>query len=65
MDINVYPISGSAGIKKFVKSQFKFYKNDPNFVPKMIAESTKQLNKEKNPFFEHSDIQLYLAEKKW
>lgn len=48
---------------KFIKSQWNFYKNDKNWVPPIIADRQKLLNTDKNPFFKHSEIQLFYAEK--
>jgi GNAT superfamily N-acetyltransferase len=48
---------------KFIKCQWKFYKNDPNWVPPVIADRKKLLDTEKNPFYQHAEIQLFLAYK--
>lgn len=47
--------------KKFVKAQWNFYKNDKNWVPPIIYDRMKLLDTEKNPFYQHSEIQLFLA----
>lgn len=47
---------------KFIKSQWNFYKNDKNWVPPVIADRRKLLDTNKNPFFKHSEIQLFYAE---
>lgn len=47
----------------FIKAQWKFYKNDPNFVPPLLMDRQKLLNMRKNPFYKHSDMQLFLAER--
>ena len=46
---------------KFVKSQWNFYKNDPNFVPPLVADRMKLLDTEKNPFYKHSNLKLWVA----
>jgi len=48
---------------KFIKSQWNFYKGDKNFVPPIIMDRQKLLNTKKNPFFKHSKMQLFLAER--
>ncbi len=58
----IKPIVDKKGLKKFIKCQWNFYKNDPNFVPPLIADRMKLLDKEKNPFFKHADMQCFLAE---
>lgn len=47
----------------FIKFQWKIYKNDPYWVPPLIMERKAMLNRKKNPFFHHGDMELFLAEK--
>lgn len=46
----------------FIKSQWLFYKGDKNWVPPMLMDRKKLLNKKVNPFYKHSKMQLFLAE---
>lgn len=62
MEIKIISVNTQADLLKFVKSQWLFYKNDRNFVPPIIADRLKMLNTEKNPFFKHSEIKLFIAE---
>ncbi|MCZ7555152.1 MAG: GNAT family N-acetyltransferase [Bacteroidia bacterium] len=63
MSITVQPVSGSAGTRKFIKLQWKFYQGDRNWVPPLLMDRKKVLNTRKNPFFRHSDMQLFIAER--
>lgn len=47
---------------RFVKSQWLFYKNDPNFVPPIIADRMKLIDTVKNPFYKHAEIKFWTAE---
>lgn len=47
--------------KKFIFFPWKVYKNDPNWVPPLIWDFKEKINKEKNPFFEHAEMELFLA----
>jgi hypothetical protein len=49
------------GVMEFVKFPFKLYRGDPNWVPPLIEERRDFLDSKKNPFFEHSRCQLFLA----
>ncbi|OIO72592.1 MAG: hypothetical protein AUJ85_09980 [Elusimicrobia bacterium CG1_02_37_114] len=49
-------------LMKFIKFQWKVYKNDPYWVPQLISDIKKLLNKNKNPFWKHSEQRLFLAE---
>ncbi len=48
-------------LNKFIKFPFKLYKNDPNWVAPLIMDQKNFFNKKKNPYFEHSEVQLFLA----
>lgn len=62
MSVVVRPISSSADELKFIKCQWNFYKNDPNWVAPIIFDRKKLLNTKKNPLYKHSAMQLFLAE---
>jgi GNAT superfamily N-acetyltransferase len=62
MECKIIPISEKKDIKKFVKAQWLFYKNNPNFVPPIIAEEVKLFDRNINPLYKHCDYQLFLAE---
>ena len=59
---NIITVSNSSDLKRFIKSQFNFYKDDKNFVPPLIMDRLKLLNKDKNPFFKHSKMELFMVE---
>lgn len=61
MDIQIQKVETKSDMLKFVKAQWLFYKNDPNFVPPIVADRMKLFNKIKNPFFLHSKSQEFLA----
>ncbi|OGU13258.1 MAG: hypothetical protein A2X61_03710 [Ignavibacteria bacterium GWB2_35_12] len=62
MNFKINTVENKKDLLRFVKSQWNFYKNHPNWVPPLISERMKMLNVNKNPFFLHSKIKLYLAE---
>ncbi|MBT3923382.1 MAG: hypothetical protein HOF21_12490 [Nitrospina sp.] len=47
--------------EQFVRLPWKIYKNYPNWVPPLIRERKQFLNPEINPFFEHAEVDLFLA----
>jgi GNAT superfamily N-acetyltransferase len=63
MAITVRPISSKADITRFIKLQWKFYENDRNWVPPLLMDRKKLLDTKKNPFYKHSKIQLFIAER--
>ena len=62
-DIRVKEVKTKKDLKKFMYFPWKVYKNDPNWVPPLIVDLKEKLDKKKNPFFEHADMELFLAYK--
>ncbi|MFM2229604.1 MAG: hypothetical protein RL607_862 [Bacteroidota bacterium] len=50
-------------IKEFVLFPFTLYKNEPNWVPPIIADELDTFNKQKNPAFTNAEAYFYLAKK--
>ncbi len=61
MNIIIEPVTDKKGLLAFVKFPFKLYRGDPNWVPPLIEERLDVFNPKKNPFWEHSRCQLFLA----
>jgi len=47
---------------RFIKFPWMIYRDDRHWVPPLILERRDFLNPRKNPFFEHSDVKLFMAE---
>lgn len=54
-------ISNVAQVKRFVQFPHQLYKNCPQWVPPMNVDAYAQLNPKKHPFYEHSDVEFFLA----
>lgn len=63
MGVAVRPVSGRTGINRFIKLQWRFYEGDPNWVPPLLLDRRKLLDTQKNPFFRHAQMQLFVAER--
>jgi hypothetical protein len=59
--IRIEPVTDKRGVMEFVKLPFKLYRGDPHWVPPLIEERRDFLDPKKNPFFQHSRCQLFLA----
>jgi hypothetical protein len=46
---------------KFIKFPWKIHKGNPNWVPPMIFDVRNTLNTKKNPLYQHSKLELFLA----
>ncbi len=62
MNYTIKPVKDKNNLLTFIKSQWLFYQNNPNFVPPLISERKELFDKEKNPLYQHADYQLFLAE---
>ncbi|HYK88079.1 MAG TPA: N-acetyltransferase [Acidobacteriota bacterium] len=47
--------------KRFIKFPWKIYRGDRNWVPPLLQERLAFLNPKKNPFFDHSEVALFMA----
>lgn len=59
--LSITPADDKAGRAAFVDFAFSHYANDPNWVPPLRGEAIGVITPGKNPFFEHADVQLFLA----
>jgi hypothetical protein len=60
-NIIIEPVKDKRGIMEYVRFPFKLYRGDPNWVPPLIEERRDYFDPKKNPLFEHSRFQLFLA----
>jgi GNAT superfamily N-acetyltransferase len=61
MDIGIQPVRTRRDLRRFLKLPFRIYRDDPNWVPPLFMQERARFNPRKNPFFEHSDVQGFLA----
>ncbi len=52
-----------AQAKRFVDFHYRLYAGQPNWVPPFRTDIFLMLNKDKHPFYEHSDADFFLAER--
>jgi ribosomal protein S18 acetylase RimI-like enzyme len=50
-------------MKDYVMFSFELYKNNPNWIPPIIAEELETFNRDKNPAFQSAEAHFYLAYK--
>jgi hypothetical protein len=60
--IKVRAIKHRNDIKKFIMFPFSVYRNDKAWVPPLIGDQINFFNPTNNPYYDHSDVQLFLAE---
>ena len=60
-DVVVEPVRTRSELDAFIRYQIDLYAHDPYFVPPIVAERRDFLDRERNPFFSHAEVELYLA----
>lgn len=60
--VSVRPVTSSSDRRKFIDFTYSHYEGDPFFVPPLRMDTTKVLNEKKNPFFEHGEVGMFIAE---
>src|SRR3954449_12154727 len=61
MAVEIHEVRSSRDLKRFIKLPFRLYRDQPNWVPPLIYERKKHLDRKKNPFFEHAEAEYFLA----
>ncbi len=61
--ISIRPVKTKADTKAFVDLPYRLYAHDPNWVPPLKDEVYGLITPGKNPWFEHGEAQLFLAER--
>jgi len=59
--LKILPVTNKKELKEFVMLPFRLYKSDPNWVPPLISEQMKFFDPRKNPYYQHSEVQLFVA----
>lgn len=61
--MKIQPVQDRRMLKSFVKLPWNVYEGNPHWAPPLIREDLNRFNPSKNPFFEHSEVELLLAVK--
>jgi GNAT superfamily N-acetyltransferase len=60
-DLTIVPIGTANERKEFVDLAYRLNAGDPNWVPPLHMEAIELVTPGKNPFFDHADVQYFLA----
>ena len=61
MALSIQPVVTQRDLKRFVTFPWRIYRDDPNWVPPLIAGQMDKLTPGRNPFWEHAERALWLA----
>ncbi|MBM4160681.1 MAG: hypothetical protein FJ217_06250 [Ignavibacteria bacterium] len=60
--INIRPVRTRADREMFIRFLWKIYEGNPYWVPPLLMDRRKLIDKRKNPFYQHADAEFFLAE---
>ncbi len=55
------PVRGSRNLDRFIRLPWKIYADDPAWVPPLLVEQRKLLDRDRHPFHAHADVEYFLA----
>jgi GNAT superfamily N-acetyltransferase len=61
--IEIVEVKSKRGFRRFIQFPNILYRGDPNYVPELNVSQKAIFNRWKNPFFEHSKVDFFLAYK--
>ncbi|HEV8383093.1 MAG TPA: hypothetical protein VGQ29_16010, partial [Gemmatimonadales bacterium] len=59
----VRPVQSARDLKRFIAFPYQLHRGDPQWVPQLRMDVRTMLSRSKNPFFEHSEAEYFLAER--
>ncbi len=62
-NITIKPVKSRSDLMNFIKLVWKINADDPNWVPPLLMDRLKVLDKKKNPFYQHAEADFFLAYK--
>jgi ribosomal protein S18 acetylase RimI-like enzyme len=57
----VRPVRGRRELQAFIRLPWRLYRDSAEWVPPLISERKRHLDKRRNPFFEHAEAEYFLA----
>jgi len=61
--VTIVPVSSKAELDRFIRVPMRLGAGDPNYIAPLMLERGESLTAKGNPFFEHADVQFWLAVK--
>jgi GNAT superfamily N-acetyltransferase len=61
--VNICPVRTKSDEMRFIKFQWTVYEGSPNWVPPLLMDRKKLIDKRNNPFYKHAVMEMFLAER--
>ncbi len=62
-DLVIRKVESRRDLKKFVLVPFRVHRDHPEWVPPLVMDRMEFLNRKKNPYFDHAEVELWIAER--
>ena len=59
--LTIQPVATAPERLEFIHFQWEVYRDDPNWVPPLISERVEFFDKDRHPFYQHSEVELFMA----
>lgn len=59
--VEVHPVAGKRELNAFIKLPWRIYRNEPRWVPPLLLDRKRFLDRQRNPFFQHAEAEYFLA----
>jgi GNAT superfamily N-acetyltransferase len=63
IDISIRPVRTRSDERAFIKLPWSIYKEYPNWVPPLLMDRKKLIDRKGNPFYKHARMEMFLAER--
>ncbi len=61
MRMDVIPVASKSELERFIRVPMRINARDPNYIAPLMFERREALSPKQNPFFQHADVQFWLA----
>jgi GNAT superfamily N-acetyltransferase len=59
--VEVRPVRSRGDLRAFIRLPWRLYRGSANWVPPLLSERKRHLDRRRNPFFEHAEAEYFLA----
>ncbi len=59
--MEIVPVASKAELERFIRVPMRINARDPNYIAPLMFERREALSTKHNPFFQHADVQMWLA----
>ena len=61
--ISVRPVDSRRDLNRFIRLPFRLHRDSPRWVPPLVFERRRFLDRRRNPYFQHADAEYFLCER--